>query len=319
MISKNVKLALSEPLIDSKNRVHNISFSLGVVTSNAEMESFKDLIDLADDLMYDSKNFKSQIIICNTKEEALYRQELKEEIYHAFDNKEIMPYFQPIYDKDNNVLWNEVLARWHHGENVLEASAFIPLLRRTGLIEELDIFIVKTTSDLFLKLKDNGEDVSNLVLSVNVNKKTLQNSGTNGYFDVLDSLKIPKKNLILELTEDIIVDITLQDKMASLSKLGYTLVVDDFSTSNTSIDSLRIDYIDYIKVDRSAMENLDTDYQISLLRELVYLMHTMHKKVIAEGVETKKQYDLAKALYFDGFQGQYLKSPSISLGDSKKK
>lgn len=305
-IGEHLKKVMHEPIRDTQGRYHQVSFSLGIVTHNTEIENFTELIDFSDDLMYDSKNYGSQIILCNSKEDYEFRKLLKEDVYHAFANKEFVPYFQSVRDRDDKIMGFESLARWNHKSKVIEPIKFIPLLHRTGLITDLDIFMINEVNRYYNEITCNKSLVT---FSVNLSRDTILGIHNNELLETLRNISIPKQNLMLEISEEISLDENSINKLRLLSNEGFSLVFDDFTTGNTSIDSLRFEFVKRIKLDKNVMSSLTNSYQLSLIRELVYLMHSMDKKVLVEGVETEEQLTILRALYVDYFQGYYFDKP----------
>jgi EAL domain-containing protein (putative c-di-GMP-specific phosphodiesterase class I) len=146
--------------------------------------------------------------------------------------------------------------------------------------------------------------------SINITKDTLYNFNINGMLSALQESPIPRDKIIIEVLEEVIIDKDVTDKLEILHEKGIKIAIDDFSAGNTSIDSLKIKSISFIKIAKSITDELiGNEYNIKLLDRLVYLIHSLDKKVVVEGVETKEQFDLLSKLKVDLIQGYYLSKP----------
>ncbi|SHH90654.1 EAL domain-containing protein [Clostridium grantii] len=309
-LMKNIKVEMGQPFIDSKGRKHYLSFSMGIVTNNAGLKSFEKLIEFSDDLMYDSKNYPNKVSICDTVEKAEYRIELKNDTMKVMQNKEIFAKFQPIYDLNKNIKGLETLARWKHKGKIINPINFIPIIYRNGFIEEFDLYMIKHAGLIYKEIFSKNPIHNDFFYSINITKDTLYNFNINGMLSALRESPIPRDKIIIEVLEEVIIDKDVIDKLEILHEKGFKIAIDDFSAGNTSIDSLKIKYISFIKIAKSITDELiGNEYNIKLLDKLVVLIHSLDKKVVVEGVETKEQFDLLSKLKVDLIQGYYLSKP----------
>ena len=88
------------------------------------------------------------------------------------------------------------------------------------------------------------------------------------------------------------------------------MAIDDFGTGYSSLSYLKKFDIDYLKIDRSFVSNLETDPDDKALSQAIIVMaHTLGLKVIAEGVETEGQLKQLLASGCDYAQGNLFSKP----------
>ncbi|MBL4850996.1 MAG: HDOD domain-containing protein [Gammaproteobacteria bacterium] len=120
-----------------------------------------------------------------------------------------------------------------------------------------------------------------------------------------DELLLPKNNIVLEILEDIKCDDEVLTGLKDLKKKGYTIALDDFILNNDNEKFLL--YADIIKLDIH-------DYDEQSLANAVTKIKQYNKKILAEKIENKDEYDVCVKLGFDQFQGYFLSKPQIIQG-----
>jgi EAL domain-containing protein (putative c-di-GMP-specific phosphodiesterase class I) len=116
----------------------------------------------------------------------------------------------------------------------------------------------------------------------------------------------------LEITEAALMDQSghMIDIMKKFKRLGFEFAIDDFGTGYSSLTYLSKFPIDTLKIDMSFIRNLEfSDSQRSIVKTIINLGDNLGLKVIAEGVETRAQYDILARLGCDSIQGYILSRP----------
>ena len=231
------------------------------------------------------------------------------EISKALDNNEFVPYYQPKYSlKEHRYVSSEALARWKSPEHgVLGPAKFIDQAEKAGLLNAIDTRIFE------LAIKDLSDDLKRgrPVLPVSVNFSLYEFFSRNFLNTIMDTLKkyqVPATLLEIEITET-----TSQvNKFLSLSVIkklksfGVRVLMDDFGSGFSQIESLRQIPFDAIKIDKSLTDKILTDEKTgSIIKYLVELGHTNNMEVIVEGAETKEQIDALRKIKVDTIQGFY--------------
>jgi EAL domain-containing protein (putative c-di-GMP-specific phosphodiesterase class I) len=124
--------------------------------------------------------------------------------------------------------------------------------------------------------------------------------------DLLDRHGVPATNLILEISETVVMsDLRIVDEvLAGLAALGVQLSVDDFGTGYSSLTFLTRIAVDEIKVDRQFVREMDTSPAASaIVSTTADLGRRLGLRIVADGVETAEQRWQLARLGVTGAQG----------------
>jgi len=246
--------------------------------------------------------------------EARHRLDLEGRLRHAIDNEDFLIYYQPQVDVKNlNVTGYEALIRWDDGENgLIPPLEFIPLLEDTGLIVPVGEWILRQVCiDI-----EQIQNINSSFESVSVNfsaRQFIDNKLINRVEKVLHDTGVSSKNLVIELTETILMTETERSLqvLSELSSLGLKLSLDDFGTGYSSLAYLKQFPIDVIKIDQSFVRDLHKDTSDAAICEaIIAIGQQLGLKVVAEGVETKEQFDFMSKRGCHAIQGYYFGKPS---------
>ena len=118
--------------------------------------------------------------------------------------------------------------------------------------------------------------------------------------------------LQLEITESKIMKNPVMAivSLNELKSMGVRIALDDFGTGHSSLNYLRQIPLDYVKIDRSFIRNLETSsHDAAIVKSVIALAHSLNFKVIAEGVETEEQLAFLRAHKCDEMQGYLFSEP----------
>ncbi len=228
--------------------------------------------------------------------------------------------YQPQYDNDGNCVGAEALLRWKHPiYGMLYPPIVIKLADEGGFLSDLEENVfMRALSDRHELLCKFGENVK---LSINVTGKTVV---TPRYLQFCQRLSekesFKDKNLCIEITEQdaLIFDEKTKKALNTLHDLGLYLAIDDFSMGQTSINYLKENLFDFIKLDGSLVKGLLTNNNCrEIILSITRLAKSLNLKVIAEFVETSQQRDALKKIGCDIYQG-FLYSSAIFISDNKE-
>ncbi len=240
--------------------------------------------------------------------------QLENQLRKALEVGQLEVFYQPRLSlADDSLEAAEALVRWRHPELGLVAPAqFIPLAEETGLIIPLGEFVLREACRQARQWQQDG--LAAIRVSVNLSVKQLrQGNFVSLVRQVLEDTGLPATMLELELTESQLLDDI--DNAISISEqlraLGVKLAIDDFGTGFSSLSYLKRFPVDYVKIDRSFISELEHSSQdAAITRAIIAMVHSLERKVVAEGVETQAQMDFLKANHCDEIQG-YLLSPPV--------
>lgn len=240
---------------------------------------------------------------------------LESELHRALEKKQLEVYYQPVISVDTqHIVGAEALLRWRHPKfGFLMPDQFIPLAESTGLIIQIGEWVLNMAC---LQIKQ-WHDLGYIDLRVAVNLSTRQFNDPElqkMIRQILNLSHILPASLILEITESVLMkDIDANSAvLQSLSDMGVTLASDDFGTGYSSLSYLRQLPFDALKIDKSFIHEMEIIHQKeAIVSSIISLAKNLNLKVIAEGVETRAQFDILKKYHCDFIQG-YLYSKPIS-------
>ncbi len=214
---------------------------------------------------------------------------LRAELATALAGAELQVAYQPIVDlRGGRAVGVEALARWHHPERgEIPPSAFIGVAERAGLISALGAAVLDEACREFVSL-NRGD----LYLSVNISPSQLADAGfPDSVAATLARHRLAPQRLVLEMTEDVLADGSgVVTALSRLRALGLRVAVDDFGTGYASLRYLHRLPLDLLKIDRSYVQELAPDTDVSrLVATILQLSASMGLTVVAEGVEHPDQ------------------------------
>lgn len=196
--------------------------------------------------------------------------------------------------------------------NLVLPGDFIPVAEETGLIAELDKWVLENAAR---QLAHWQHDLPQLVfrVAINISAQTFQSTDLAGFVEgLINRYMIPGERLELEVTERSMMSGAQQsvERMAALKALGITLSIDDFGTHYSSLAYLKKLPIDIIKIDQSFIRELLTDRNnASIVMAIMSMAKAMDLRTVAEGVETERQLKFLEQIQCDIFQGYLLSKP----------
>lgn len=253
---------------------------------------------------------------------AFYDERVREQIYRdkkieaemkgALEKGEFQAYYQPQYDaQTKRVVGAEALVRWVRadGEIILPGD-FIPLFEKNGFISELDRYMFQSVCEQQRAWR--GEGLRNVPVSVNVSRRLLYDLNfIEKYNMILADVGIPVEDMEVEITESVFFDNQprLLEVTTSLHRSGYRILLDDFGTGYSSMAMLKEMAFDTLKIDKSFVDNIGDERGNKIVDGIIRLADSLELDTIAEGVETREQYEYLKAHGCSVIQGYYFGRP----------
>ena len=322
-VSNNIIQSMKKPFFLDNSKVY-LSASIGITLYPQDADDTITLIKNADQAMYKAKNSGRscfQYFTQNMQEKAKIRQELLSDLHNAIELKQLEMYYQPIIDlKNQKILKAEALIRWNHPQKgIIYPDDFISLAEQSGLIVEIGNWIFKKSASQTEVWKKKYK----IDFKISINKSPIQFKSTHqisSWLEYLKDINLDTKNIIIEITESLLMGYNslIEDKLLLLRDAGIEVSLDDFGTGYSSLSYLKRFHIDYIKIDKSFVDNLVTSQQDKILCEAMIVMaHKLDIKVIAEGIEREEQLDILKNMGCDYGQG-YIYSKALQAEDFEK-
>lgn len=149
-------------------------------------------------------------------------------------------------------------------------------------------------------------------VSVNVSRKLLYDLNfVEKYNRILTETAVEVQNVEVEITESVFFDNQprLLDAIRHLHQSGYRILLDDFGTGYSSMAMLKDMSFDTLKIDKSFVDNIGDERGNKIVDGIIRLAESLELSTIAEGVETREQYEYLKAHGCDVIQGYYFGRP----------
>jgi len=298
-----------------RQQITNVSASIGVALFPRDGETPQTLMKNADIAMYEAKKLGKNQIHYFT--EALNRKlisqvEIENEIRKALSNEEFQLYYQPKIDlKTGDLKGVEALIRWIHPEKgMVSPVEFIPVAEQTGLILPLGDWVLEKAVREHLRWK--AEYDLSVPISVNISAAQFdQKSFFSSIQHLINETGFEAEYLDIEVTESVMMaDSGVHlNTLKKLKGLGISISLDDFGTGYSSLAYLKDFPVDYLKIDKSFVDDLERPSGKVFIETIINMAHTLKKTVIAEGVENLEQLDFLKELGCDIYQGYYFSAP----------
>lgn len=293
-----------------------ITASAGIAIYPMDGEDTEMLIKNADIAMYNAKEKgKNQYMLCSCemKNEVQRKTKLTNSLYRAKDRGELVLYYQPqVSLQPKRIIGMETLIRWRHPEiGMISPGGFIPLAEHAGLIYPIGAWVLKNACAQNKVWQDMGLPLVRMAVNVSVHQ--LRNPNFVALIgDILEETGLNPKFLELEITESSAVNEEhyIIDVLNDLKKLGVSISIDDFGTKYSSLTRLKVLPIDRIKMDMQFVHGIEeSDKDKAITKIIINIAQNLGIKVIAEGVETKKQLEFLTRRMCDEVQGFYYYRP----------
>ncbi len=312
--AKAVALAMRSgvtiPIIADDNQV-TLDATIGIAMYPSHGETAHDLIQHADLTMYDQKRKqRGSVSVFNEALLSEIRQEQKlcERLRTAIVNGEFTVFYQPIINASNQSLSGvEALLRWKCDDEYVSPTVFIPLAERSGLMPEIGEWVLNRALIDLSQWQFNHE----ISMSVNVSVTQLSDDNFSNVLDrALKTTQVAPEQLHLEITESAFtIDRKLISKRVNeLVERKVKISIDDFGTGYSSLSRLQSMPFDFIKIDRSFIQNR-TEESDTIIRATILMAKEFGCKTIAEGIETAEHETHVAMLGADYLQGFHFAKP----------
>lgn len=316
-ISARLKAAVAEPFSIDATTIY-VSASVGFCLSGrAPKRSGRSLLTAAESaLLVALRNgpgtiraYSPDIARATARHDALQRR-----VEAALETGEIVAHFQPQISTDTGKISGfEALARWQHPERgILSPPEFLPAVLEAGLGERLgEVMLAHAMSALRAW---DAADLEVPRVAVNFSRDELRDPSLVSKLKwQLDRFELAPDRLTIEILETVAAetdDDIIVRNIASLSKMGCQVDLDDFGTGHASIASIRRFAISRIKIDRSYVTQVDTDpSQQRMVAAVLSLAERLGLQTLAEGVETIGEHAMLSQLGCSHVQGYVIARP----------
>ena len=239
-----------------------------------------------------------------------YKNDIKwtEIIREAVSSQNIVPYFQPIVDKDQNIVKYESLMRLRDKDKVISPFYFLDISKKAKFYSIMMKMMIEQT---FKVIKETKKDIT-----VNLSIQDIYNQQMVDYIkSELIRLQIAK-HVIFEITES--ESIHSYDKIyefiIDVKKLGCRIAIDDFGSGYSNFSYILKLQPDYLKIDGSLIKDIHTnENSLVITKTIAEFAQRLGISTIAEYVHNAEVFEILKKLNIDSYQGFYFSEPKVNL------
>lgn len=298
------------------NKVFFISASIGVTLYPEDSQSPEELLVFADQAMYEAKKLGRncyQFFTQSIQTISSNRLSIANDLRTAMHKEQFIVYYQPIINlKDASITKAEALIRWNHPtKGLISPADFIPIAEETGLIASIGQWVFDQALNDLSIIRDQFN--ADFQLSINVSPNQFHHPEILlNWLNSIKELGIPGGCISLEITEGLLLEAsnTVLNTLTTLQQAGIELSIDDFGTGYSALAYLKKFNINYIKIDKSFIQNLASDnYDAVLCEAIIHMAQKLDIKVIAEGIENVSQKNLLKQFKCNYGQGYLFAKP----------
>lgn len=314
--AENLQISLSKPFaID--NREYHVGVSIGIAIYPEDGDNPEQLLQNADSALYKAKETgrgSSVFFERSMNEAARRRADLEAAMRRAVTRDEFHLLYQPQVRLDNGTVDGlEALLRWRcpYDDKRMGPAEFVPILEDIGAIDSVGTWVLRQACGQIHRNHEEGHD--DCSVAVNVSARQFWNSQFAGTIrSIIEATGTPPHLLELEITEGMLLA-NLDDAAHVLNQLramGVRIALDDFGTGYSSLSYLRQLPVDTVKIDRFFVKDIERSSEaLTIVETIITMVHALGRKVVAEGVETRRQADLLAACGCDLGQGFLFAAP----------
>jgi EAL domain-containing protein (putative c-di-GMP-specific phosphodiesterase class I) len=246
-----------------------------------------------------------------TQPDEMGTREIARDMRYALERNEFKLVYQPQVCLNDRLIGMEALIRWKHPKTgMLSPETFIGIAEETGLIMPIGEWVISEACRQCAEWNDSLETP----VKVAVNVSALQLYFSDLTEIIARSLKesgLPAKCLEIELTETAVMRNTDEaaKTLQTLRNLGVSVAIDDFGSGYSSLSYLATLPVDLLKIDRMFLRQIHTDTTATVVRGIAALGHSLGLSVVAEGVETREQWETIRTMGVDIAQGFLIARP----------
>jgi len=300
-LAQRVLDTLRDPFVINGREIF-VRASIGIADNHIDALDADELLCRADIAMYAAKGRgrdRIEAFEAAMQTELTAHHELYGDLRHALQAGELILYYQPLIDLETHTIESfEALLRWNHPtRGLVGPDEFIPIAEESGLIIDIGRYVLNEACRQAMQWRTTLPNAETIRMGVNVSSHQLYDD--HFVTDVEHALRdsgLPPTSLILELTESALLSDTthIHDRLDALKRLGVQLAIDDFGTGYSSLSYLHTFPVDFLKIDRTFVNELNEDRSDQgrvMIRSIISIGHNLNLGVIAEGIEQTSQLD----------------------------
>ena len=297
--------------------VAHVTASIGITLYPDDAREVSEMLKNGDHAMYAAKDKGRncyQYFRPSMQHKAVHRAQIIKDLRAALPGQQFQLWYQPIVALASGRFEKaEALIRWiHPTRGVVSPAEFVALAEETRMILDIGDWVFRQA----VRQCEAWREAFNPDFQVTINTSPVQYRSesfeVDDWVSYLRARGLPGGAIGVEITEGVLMDAIdkVTDRLLMFRDAGIQVSLDDFGTGYSSLSYLKKFDIDYLKIDRSFVHNLEADSDDMALCEAIIIMaHKLGLKVVAEGIETESQRDLLLAAGCDFGQGYLFSRP----------
>lgn len=307
-LRSQIESLLEEPL-QVQGQVVDLSVTLGVYTYDSSEKSEQGL-RLAEVALYQAHQRHVAALAYEVSFEQLRHGDLSlmSDLHKAVNNQELRLFLQPkVRLSDGLVNAAEGLVRWIHPQRgMVPPNEFISFAEQIGRIGVITQWVLAQAMEFAAAQRRAGTP---LQISVNISAVDLVDEDfVNKVVKLSKESGVEPRDIKLEITESAAMEEPghALAAMQALNDIGFEWALDDFGTGYSSLSYLQKMPLAELKIDRAFVRDVTPDSEAArLLGSIIALGHQLGLTVVAEGAETRSEWNLLSQLGADMVQGWF--------------
>lgn len=299
----NTEQEVADIAVDIKRKILDLPFaykvlpSFGICASTEKQPAVNYLKDCATIAMNSIKGkFYADYKFFDSKmrTQLMREKQVESDIVAALEKGELVPYIQPkVNMMTGRIIGGEALVRWIHPERgVINPGEFIPVLEKNGFVINVDENVWEQVYKYLSGLLKAGREV--VPISINVSRVHVYDKNLcDTLFNLKNKYGVPASYTPLELTESAFLtdEEGMYYRMKLLKAQGFTVSMDDFGTGYSTMNMLKTQPMDEVKIDRGFIIDIEDEKSKIILDYTIKMLQALDMKIIVEGVENEVQKD----------------------------
>jgi diguanylate cyclase (GGDEF)-like protein/PAS domain S-box-containing protein len=319
-VAEKINGAFAE-LIKVNDLLIKVTISIGISIYPDDASDAAELLKNSDIAMYNAKKKKKNSYHVYSRMQR-YKLMMEQALFYALQNNEYAVHYQPIVDSKGKCVFLEALLRWNNPVfKDISPITFIPFLEESGEIIKVGKWVYSEACQQITNLKKD-EKYSGLKISVNLSQVQIEhNNFVEDFNKIAKETGIDKNNILLEVTEnrsfreiDYVIEVLTELKTRNIG----IAVLDDYGSGYSSFSNLLRLPVEIVKIDKFLIDNLNVAQLRNATLDIISLIKRLGMEVVAEGIETKEQFDILRETGCDYFQGYYFSRPVPNIQEVLK-
>jgi len=309
-LAKRIITSFRNPFLISGSS-YLVTASIGIVQVPRDGDDINTILNNAYSVIRDAKKtknsyrvFTKEIIDCSSKKVSIVNL-----LRASISMDQFTMFYQPIMDANENIIYAESLLRCTNPDpSIGGPGIFIPLMEKAGIMKDVDNMVIrKVFHDMEMHIKKKFK------ISINLSSTQLVNPDYSDFLSAFAKQQgIDPGQIILEVIENTLIENFSKgrESLLKLKESGFKIAIDDFGKGFSSLSYLSELPIDILKIDMAFVESIPGDPKKEMIAShIMMLAHSLNLKVVAEGFETREQFEFFKKIGCDNFQGYYFSRP----------